>query len=341
MPVVTLNDIAVAAGVSIGTASRAMTGRGRVSADTVKHVRSVARQLGYKPNVMGQALRRGTTNTVGMVVPHIENPFFAELIRAVESGLHEKGYQLIVADSHADTAAEEQRLSLLLAHQVDGIVVVPAWYGQSSAAVAATAAEVPLIQIDRRAGEDVADYVGVDNAAGMALIAGHLRDQGVRTVQFVGGDDATTPGKERAESFKRAAGDAGLEVIGLFRHQFTYETGAQAMSIQGPLPDAVVCADDLIALGAFGQLLRDGVNVPDRTKVTGFDGTVLSTIVEPSLTTIKQPLEEIAAAGIETLLRRIAGEKRTVHFNQHFTPRLQPGGTTTRAESGETRNHES
>ncbi|MDE8671118.1 LacI family DNA-binding transcriptional regulator [Pseudarthrobacter sp. H3Y2-7] len=104
MPAVTLNDVAIAAGVSVGTASRAMTGRGRVSAETIEHVRAVASGLGYTPNVIGQALRRGSSNTLGMVVPHIENPFFAELIRAVESGLHDKGYQLIVADSHTGWA---------------------------------------------------------------------------------------------------------------------------------------------------------------------------------------------------------------------------------------------
>ncbi|WP_142060152.1 LacI family DNA-binding transcriptional regulator [Pseudarthrobacter sp. B4EP4b] len=328
MPAVTLNDVAIAAGVSVGTASRAMTGRGRVSAETIEHVRAVASGLGYKPNVIGQALRRGSSNTVGMVVPHIENPFFAELIRAVESGLHDKGYQLIVADSHADTEAEERRLGLLLARQVDGILVVPACYGQSAAAVVATAGEVPLVQLDRRAGEDTADYVGVDNRAGMTLIAEHLAAQGVRTVQFVGGDDATSPGTERAEAFQEIAATVGLDLVGIFRHQFTYETGTQAMSIQDPIPDAIVCGDDLIALGAYGQLRRAGVDVPGRTKVTGFDGTVLSTIVEPSLTTIKQPLEQISNAAIEALVRRMRGHIRPTFVNEQFEPRLQTGGTT-------------
>ncbi|ASN20098.1 hypothetical protein CGK93_10755 [Arthrobacter sp. YN] len=100
------------------------------------------------------------------------------------------------------------------------------------------------------------------------------------------------------------------------------------MTIQSPVPDAVVCGDDLIVLGALGQLRRAGVDVPGHTRVTGFDGTVLSTIVEESLTTIKQPLEQITAAAIDALLNRIAGDRPDTHLDAQLIPNLQPGSTT-------------
>ncbi|MDR1386594.1 MAG: LacI family transcriptional regulator [Propionibacteriaceae bacterium] len=328
MSKVTLSDVARASGVSVGTASRAMTGRGRVSADTVERVRTVAEGLGYEPNVIGRALRLGSSATIGMLVPHLENPFFADLIRAVESELHRQGYQLIIADSHGDVAVEARRLRLLLARRVDGVVIVPADVDGSIPAVRSTVEDVPLVQVDRRAGHDLADHVGVDNGLGMRLIARHLAGLGAGTALYIGGDDATAPGRERAAAFQRAAEGEGMTVVGTCRGRFDFETGVEGVRRSRLIPDAIVCGDDMIALGALGQLQRQGVRVPAQTMVTGFDGTVLATVVEPTVTTVQQPVADIARAAIEALRGRLERGTAGPVAQQEFPPSLRVGGTT-------------
>ena len=123
---VRLRDVAEAAGVSIATASRALTGRNRVSASTTAHVTAVARRLGYQVNSVGRALREGSTRSVGMTVPVIGNPYFAQLVDAVEGALVAPGLELLIADSHGDVDHEARRLRTLVGRQIDGLVVVPA-----------------------------------------------------------------------------------------------------------------------------------------------------------------------------------------------------------------------
>ncbi|MFJ2543999.1 LacI family DNA-binding transcriptional regulator [Microbacterium sp. NPDC087589] len=328
MKPVSLNDVALAAGVSIGTASRAMRNRGRVSPQTVEHVTAVAKRLGYAPNAIGRALREGSSSTIGMLVPHIENPFFAELIRAAESRLHDLGYQLIVGDSHADPSAEAERLRLLESRRVDGILVVPAVHDESAAAISETASRTPLVQLDRRAQSGIADFAGVDNVEGMRLVAKHLALIGSGSVLLVGTDTATTTGEERIAAFLESSTAFGLEVIGVHRHQFTIETGRDAVRSLADLPSAIVCTDDLIALGALGEIQRSGHRVPDHTQVTGFDGTVFANVVQPALTTVRQPLEAITLAAVDMLTRRISEGKASAPTDATFAPTLRVGGST-------------
>jgi LacI family transcriptional regulator len=255
-----------------------------------------------------------------MLVPHLENPFFAHLVRCVESQLHLRGFQLIVADSHADTDVESQRLRLLEASQVDGILVIPAWFERSADVIARVARDLPLVQLDRLAGAEVADFVGVDNVAGMRDIVTHLIDRGARSAIYIGGDDATSPGRERAEALRRAAEEHGMDLVGEVRHQFTLQTGRDAARGLRSLPDAIVCGDDLIALGAMGELIRSGLRVPDDVMITGFDGTVMARAVEPALTTIEQPVEAIAERAVSMLMAR--REKSDAHGPQEH--RLRP-----------------
>jgi LacI family transcriptional regulator len=333
MPGVSLNEVAREAGVSPGTASRALAGKGRVAPETIARVREIADRLGYTPDALGKALREGTSQSVGMIVPHLENPFFAHLVRAVESQLHRRGFQLIVADSHADVEVETRRLRLLQASRVDGIVIIPAWLSGSAPAISRTARDLPLVQIDRAAGPDVADFVGVDNAIGMNLVVEHLISQGARTAMFVGGDDATSPGIERAAHFRDAAERHGLEVLATVRHQFTLQTGRDAVRQLPSRLDSIVCGDDLIALGAIGGLTRSGIRVPQDVLLTGFDGTLLAQAVEPSLTTVDQPVDQIAERAITMLMSRRDGGSAAEPEQVHLAPSLLIGRSSVADDS--------
>ncbi|UCN13746.1 LacI family transcriptional regulator [Cellulomonas iranensis] len=329
---VRLRDVAEAAGVSIATASRALTGRNRVSASTTAHVTAVARRLGYQVNSVGRALREGSTRTVGMTVPVIGNPYFAQLVDAVEGALVEPGLELLIADSHGDVDHEARRLRTLVGRQIDGLVVVPADVERSAPALRAARRHAPVVQLDRRVEGLTTDFVGVDNALGMRVVVDHLVDRGARSVVLVGADDVTSAGVERREGFEAAVARRGLEVHAPLLDDFSLEAGqraAEELVARGPLPDAVVAADDLLAVGVVTTLRRLGVDVPGRVLVTGFDGTVIAGITEPALTTVVQPFAALAQEVTRTLLARIADGSAPTRQSR-ISPELLVRASTTR-----------
>lgn len=329
---VTLSEVAAAAGVSVATASRALSGKNRVAVATIERVRTAAAELGYRVDPIARALREGSTRIVGMIVPVIGNPYFAQLVDAVEHELHRGGFELLLADSHGELAEEAKRLTVFGDRKVDGIVIVPSDRIASAAAVRAIPAGTSVVQIDRSAGTSLADFVGVDNEIGIALALDHLAERGARSLAYVGADDLTSSGAERRIAFDRAADQAAFAIGEPIRGDFSLATGAaaaDALVARGELPDAVVAASDLIALGLIARLREHGVDVPRDLLVTGFDGTELSQVLSPTLTTVVQPIEAIAADAIGFLTARIAGSAAPVRRSR-VAPTLLVGGSTTR-----------
>lgn len=329
---VSLLDVADAAGVSIATASRALAGKERVSRNTVERVRAVAAELGYRVDPIARALREGSTRIIGMIVPVIGNPFFARLVDAVEAEVHAAGFELLLADSHGFVSEEIRRLTVFGERKVDGVAIVPSDRIASLGALRAMPADVAIVQLDRWTGSSVADFVGVDNEAGIRLVVDHLAERGARTVAFAGSDDITSNGAERWDAFQREAVRAGLEVVEGVRGEFSIASGAQTADIlrdRGPLPDAIVAGSDLIAIGLLSRLRETGVEVPRDVLVTGFDGTEMAQIYAPSITTVVQPVEAIARDAIAYLVGRIQGAESAVR-NSRIAPVLRVGESTTR-----------
>jgi LacI family transcriptional regulator len=330
---VTLQDVAQAAGVSIATASRALAGKDRVSRNTVERIRAVAAELGYRVDPIARALREGSTRIIGMIVPVIGNPFFAQLVDAVEAEVHRAGFELLLADSHGFVTEEARRLMVFGERKVDGVAIVPSDRIASLAALRALPPNIAVVQLDRSAGVSAADFVGVDNAHGIRLVVDHLVDRGVRTVAFAGSDDITSNGAERWDAFQREVARTGLEMVATTRGEFSIASGrAAAADLSGrrrPLPDAIVTGSDLIAIGLVAGLREAGVRVPDDVLVTGFDGTELSEIYAPSITTVVQPVGGIARDAITYLVGRIQGSDAPVR-NSRIAPELRVGQSTTR-----------
>ncbi|MFE6967892.1 LacI family DNA-binding transcriptional regulator [Isoptericola sp. NPDC057653] len=304
---VTLRDVADAAGVSIATASRALTGKNRVSKATTAHVRQVAERLGYRVNVFGRALREGTDGAVGVIVPVISNPFYGQLVHSLEEQLGAHSLELIVADSHGEVDRERDRLRMLVRRRVEGIVVVPSNATSSLDALVEAADDVPVVQLDRRVEQAPTDFVGVDNDRGIALLVEHLVSRGAVHIALVASDDTTSAGRERRAAFEREIARRGLPVHPPVLDNFTLEFGLAAagtVASRSPLPDAIVAGDDLIAAGLITGLKRHGVAVPQDVMVTGFDGTMLADVCDPALTTVVQPFDQIAAEAVRALLRR-------------------------------------
>ena len=327
---VTLQNVADAAGVSIATASRALTGRNRVSKQTVAHVTRVAARLGYRPNAFGRALREGASRTIGVVVPVVGNPFYGRIVHELETELAEHGYDLVIADSHGDVERERARLRMLADRRVAAIIIVPADTVASADALVEAESFAPVVQLDRRVFDHRGDFVGVDNDRGITLLLEHLEAEGAKRVVLVASNAVTSAGRERRSAFERESARLELEVDEAILDEFTFEFGrlaAQQLMARGTLPDAVVCGDDLIATGLMTAIKHAGYRVPADVLVTGFDGTLLADICDPPLTTIEQPFRELARETVAALVRRI-GDRSSAVVLRRVEPALRVAGST-------------
>lgn len=309
---VTIAQVAERAGVSTATVSRVLSGRGPVSAAVQRKVRKAAEDLGYQVNSIARALRNSRTDTVGMVVPSISNPFFTSLVESVEHALGREGKELLLCDARSDPEVEARRLATLVARNVDGIIVSPSHGTLSGAAVQETAGRLPLVQLDRFVGGTSTDWVGVDDVAAMRQVMDHLHAGGARSAAFAGSLLTNSSTEQRFAGFRRRSEDLGIAVdpdqilLGDYSVEWG-ETAAARLIAAGDLPDAIVCADDLIALGVTRACRAHGVDVPGRVQVTGYDNIEFSRLSEPALTTVDQPRDRIATEAVR-LLAAAAGE---------------------------------
>ena len=308
---VRLSDVAIAAGVSRSTASRALSGTG-ASAETVEAVLAASKRLGYRPDPLARAMRTRSTGLVGVIVPGISNPFFAELVEALERALRPFTLEVILGDSSGAVGEEVGRIETMIDRKVDGLIVIPTHHDDSVPALRMAAASVPIIQVDRYVDGLAGDYVGLDNAAGVRAALDHLVEQGCRDVVFVSDAGSTSTGRSRLQAFQVGVRQVmGLKgsppFLGTFSLDFGKEVVDELMR-RRRLPDAVVCGADIVALGVLRALRMHGVQVPDEVKVTGFDGILFSELCDPPLTTLRQPVPWIAAEVARLLDARLRGD---------------------------------
>jgi LacI family transcriptional regulator len=329
---VTLADVALRAGVSITTASRVLARSRAVSPGVQAAVERAATELGYAGNGVARALRRQRTDAVGMVVPSIRNPFFTALVDAVERTLQTTGRVLYLCDARDDVEVEARHLRSLVARGVDGIVVSPCADDRSTAAVVEAAAHVPLVQLDRHVPEPVADWVGLDDRVAMDLVVGRLAERGVRSAGFVTAAVANSSTRERAAGFEDACArfgirtDPGWTVPAAFTIADGVDAGARFVELGADRPAAVVCADDLLAIGVTHALVAGGLRIPEDVAVTGLDDLEFARYVTPPLTTVRQPTTRMAEEVLR-LLDRAPSTDRTPGVRIALPPALVVRGS--------------
>ncbi|MFE3451948.1 LacI family DNA-binding transcriptional regulator [Nonomuraea sp. NPDC059194] len=326
--IVTIREVAAHAEVSVSTASRALSGRRKVSPEIVARVVAAAEHLGYRPNAIAQALRDQTTRTVGMVVPSITIPFFPEIVQAVEFELQRSGRELILCDSQYDPDIEARRLRVLIERKVDGLIISPCHLERSRTAVAEAARAVPLVQLDRYVEGGVTDWVGVDDETGITLVVNHVIAGGARDLVFVGSELDNSSARLRLAAFERSARAGGARIADVLLGEFSVAWGQQAaerLHSDGRLPDAVICGNDEIALSLLRGLRSHGVRVPDDVAITGFDDIGYAQLSHPALTTVRQPREQLAHEAL-----RVLTEARSGHSSRRIAiaPQLVVRETT-------------
>lgn len=320
----TMADVARLAGVSVATVSRTLSGTRAVDPDMQRRVTEAAEQLGYRVNLVGRALRQTRTSTVGLIVPDLENPYFSALAQQLARAFSDPGIDLLVFSADGSLETEARGVRSFLGRQVDALVLIPVHEQLSETSVAAAAAAVHTIQLDRRVPGTAASYVGVSNRAGMRLIHEHITasvDVSTHPVVYVGSTPTSSSAHERLDGIRRWFAPDIPTFLGDFSAAWGREAAARIIA-QGWTSATIVTAADVIALGVLAHLLHQGRSVPEEFRVIGFDGIGAAALAHPSLTTVRQPVERMARS-----IRRLieSDDEPSSHW---FKPDLVLGATS-------------
>jgi LacI family transcriptional regulator len=317
---VTLYDVARLAGVSTATVSRVVHGLDRVRDSTRERVLEVINHLGYVPDGAAQSLSRRQKNVIGLVgverlAPHqydIESMsllFYDEILRGVEQRIRHHNWSLMITYLREESNDDLRRLKAL-SGKVDGLLIgegiVP------SDELARLAERLPVVVVAGDPAEQAADVVTADNRSGSAALVTHLvEDHDRRRFFHVDGPPSAPDAKERRLALNDVIqSHPDVELVGSYCGRFSVQSGEEAGEIllanRAVLPDAVVCANDQMAIGILQALSRGGVKVPDLLSVTGFDDIFPGSLFEPSLTTVHQPMRMLGERACARLLDRIA-----------------------------------
>ncbi len=308
----TIKDVAQLAGVSTTTVSHVINGTRFVSDELRQRVYQAMEALNYQPNILARGLRRGDTRTIGLIVPDNSNPFFAELLRAIEDAGFQEGYNVILCNSDGDVDKEAAYIHLLFAKQVDGIIFI-AVNNSPGHLSGLLQPDVPVVIVDRDLPLKDTDVILVDNEKGGFDATNYLISLGHHRIACIAGPSGVTPSAERVRGYLRALQEAGIcqrdefIVHGDFRFKSGEQAAHQLLSLPDP-PTAIFACNDLMAIGAMRALRQCGVTIPEDVSVIGFDDIQLASAVTPSLTTVAQPIAHIGRVAVHHLVARIRSE---------------------------------
>lgn len=330
----TVSDIASAAGVSQATAARALGNYGSVSDGAREKVLEAANRLGYRRNELAAALVAGSTQTIGLVVGDIENPFFATVARGVADAVEVEGHTLLLANSDEDLERERHAVDALRSRQVDGLIVASSSAEDVSFLESASASGTPVVLIDRPMPEAKLDTVTVENEAGAEAAVAHLIEVGHRRIGVVTDRPEIASTGERLDGYRTALDRAGLEFDeGLVAEggpsQEDGRRGALKLLERADRPTALFTASNLATYGALSAITSLGLTIPDDVALIGFDDFPLAEVLAPPISVVSQPVSQIGQEAGRLLLERLAGEQgppRRVRLKTALTVRGSSGG---------------
>lgn len=312
-----LKAVAQLAGVSRATAARAFASPELVRPNTREQVLLAARELGFRPNRLGRQMRLQTTQLIGVVVPNLLNPVFAEQFQAMEQAARARGYNLLLATTDYQAERESDVVEELLRQRVDGLVLTVTEARSNRVLQSLAQEDTPFVLAYHQPEDAEYSAVSVDNRAGMALATRHLLAAGHRRIGMVAGSALQSDrARLRYAGYQDAMRAAGLPALPLI--EMPAHTQADFVAIEpwlrGPqAPSALLCSNDLLAISLINVLRRNGWRVPHQLSVMGFDGIALGTQMHPTLCSVVQPIAELAHTVIDQLLAQIAGAHPVFH----------------------------
>lgn len=308
---VTIKDIAQHLSLSVSTVSRALVDDKNIRRETKEKVLEAAQKLGYKPNPVATNLRYGRTNTVGVIVPEMVTPFASQVINGIQSTLYAKGLKVIIAESNEDPKLEKENLLMMERFMVDGIIVCLCSYKENKEEYKRLLqAEMPMVFYDRIPHGMEVSQVIVDDYMKAFFLVEHLIRSGRKRIVHLQGPDDVYNSIERARGYKDALSKFRLPIEEdmLIKAGLGFKDGARAadLLVERGMPfDAVFAFTDTLAIGAMNRLRELNKKIPEEVAVASFSGTVLSTIVNPQLTTVEPPLVQMGKTAAQLILEKI------------------------------------
>jgi LacI family transcriptional regulator len=331
----TLRDVATAAGVHPATASRALNPGTRllVSEETAQRVTEVAERLGYRPNSVARSLRTRRSNTIGVLIPDLNNPLFPPIIRGIEDRLAEHGYVALIGNTDGDPGKERLVFDQMRARHVDGFVLATATLNSPILAEAA-AAELPLVLMNRTAQDYPFSSVSVDNEQGVRAAVGHLAALGHTRIGHIAGPQDISTGTARLRGYQEAMSSHGL-AIGpadvIYASGYTVEEGLRCGRELLEATDdltAIVAANDMLAIGCYAALDELDLRCPEDMSVIGFNDMPFVDRLRPPLSTVRFPHSQVGTEAARLLIERIeSGEGSPVKI-LFLAPELIARGST-------------
>ncbi len=309
----TIEDVALIAGVSIATVSRALNEPAKVADSTRRKVLEAVAKTGYTTNAMARNLRMRKSNMILILAPDVGDPNFSNILVGLETEASKRGYGILIGNTQNDPARETDYLRFISSNQADGIIVLTGHLPFGLAQSGATKSLPPMVAVNEPVLNADIPFVGVDNLEGARIAVDHLISQGHRKIAFIGQSPGRVVAKLREQGYREALTRAGLEIDPRFvlEANGTTESGRGAverMFVRDQLPSAFFCVNDATALGVIIALTARGYDLPRDFSVMGFDDISYASFVTPSLTTMKQPRLEIGEASMELLLALLEGQ---------------------------------
>jgi DNA-binding LacI/PurR family transcriptional regulator len=327
----TLRDVAGHAGVSLATASRVVSGLDNVRSETRERVERAMRELLYVPPG-----RRPATGVIGLLVPDLENPIFPALAQAMEERATEAGFASILCNTTAAAFREVDYVHMLLDRGADGMIFISCEMtnlsGEHDHYERLVEEGARIVFVNGALDSLGVPSVGVDERGAGELATQHLIGLGHQRIGYVAGPDYYLPTRQKAAGREAALRAAGLEPDGLVVHgdDFTVENGRETLRMLLELdspPTGVICSSDLMAIGVLQEAAARGLRVPEDLSVVGFDGIEAAAWTTPGLTTVEQPIQEIAETAVNAL-RTLMAEPDKPLPDYSFRPRLRVRAST-------------
>lgn len=306
----TLKDVAKETGLTVSTVSRVLNNRGYISDETRKRVYDAMKKLNYRPNEVARSLSKQSTNTIGVIVPHIRHPYFAELISNLENQAYQHNYKILLFNSQEKNEKEWEYMEMCTGNRVAGVILCSGTVGVEEF----TGLNVPLITIERYLENGTAE-VECDNLQGGHLAAKYLIEKcGCKHLIHISGVHETAmPADARAEGFREVCEQMGVEykvfdTSAIQYKNLKYYENLEKLLRENADADGIFASSDLIAAQLLQVCRKLKIEVPGQLKIVGFDDVNIASLTTPPITTIHQPIKEMAKMAIELLIRSSEGE---------------------------------
>ncbi|GHO82131.1 LacI family DNA-binding transcriptional regulator [Dictyobacter formicarum] len=307
-----IKEVAETAGVSTATVSRVLSHGQHVRPEVRQRVMEAVEKLHYRPNLVARSLRSQQSNTIGLIVSDIRNPFFTSISRVVEDIAYAQGFTVLLCNTDEDANKESIYLQLMRDTNVAGVIFSPT--RQTAASLSQQRFDFPIVMVDRVVADFEADTVLLDNVEAAYRLATHLINNGFKRIGAIFGETSST-GLERQQGYEQALRQHGLPVLAEYikhtqpRVEAGYAAATALMKLPHP-PEAILTSNSLTMEGALQAIRAANLSLPEDMALVGFDETPWTMLVQPSITIIAQPTYEIGKIAAELLIQRIADPSR-------------------------------